>query len=523
MYPGVHAATHPDKAAVIMASSAQRVSYSELESRSNQLAHLLYERGLRRGDHMAVLMENNPRYFEVLWAALRSGIYVTPINWHLGANEAGYIIADCGARALVTTAKLADLARQLEPSLGAVSTRLVVDGPIDGFESYEEATASQSTLALSEQFAGAVMFYSSGTTGRPKGIKPPLSAEPFGSPGGLGILLEHVYGFTADTRYLVPAPLYHAAPTVWSIAAQRLGCTIVVMEQFDAQGALSDIEQFEITHAQFVPTHFVRMLKLDESVRTRYDLSSLQLVVHAAAPCPVEVKRQMMDWFGPIIWEYYAGSEGNGYVSASPQDWIDHPGTVGKILGGAVHVLDEDAHELKAGEVGQLWFDNGAVFEYHNDPDKTKGAFNHVGWSTLGDIGYVDDDGFVFLTDRVSHMIISGGVNIYPQEIENLLVMHPAVADVAVIGVPNDEWGEVVKAVVQLQVPGSGTDALAQELIGYCRDELAGFKCPRSVDFVDELPRLPSGKLMKRVLIDQYRSAEAKRIQSATASAHGVK
>jgi long-chain acyl-CoA synthetase len=507
MHPGVHSAAHPNRAAIIMATSAATVTYSEIEARSNQLAHLLYERGLRRGDHMAVLMENNPRYFEVLWAALRSGIYVTPINWHLGAEEAGYIISDCGARALVTTVKMADLAAQLEPSLENVTTRLSIDGSIEGFDSYEEVTTAFSTSPMDHESCGAVMFYSSGTTGRPKGIKPPLSEEPFGSPGGLGILLEHVYGFTESTQYLVPAPLYHAAPTVWSIAAQRLGGTIVVMESFDAQDALEDIDKFSITHAQFVPTHFVRMLKLAPEIRERYDLSSLQMVVHAAAPCPIEVKRQMMEWFGPIIWEYYAGSEGNGYVSASPQDWISHPGTVGRILGGAVHVLDENAQELAPGDIGQLWFDNGAVFEYHNDPDKTRDAFNHEGWSTLGDIGFVDDEGFVFLTDRASHMIISGGVNIYPQEIENLLVMHPAVADVAVIGVPDEDLGEVVKAVVLLQVPDAASSELQQELIAYCREHLAKFKCPRTVDFVADLPRLPSGKLMKRALRDQYRTA----------------
>ncbi len=505
MHPGVHSETHPDRAAVIMAASSITVTYRELEERSNQLAHLLYERGLRRGDHMAVLMENNPRYFEVLWAALRSGIYVTPINWHLGASEAGYIISDCGAQALVTTLKLAPLAEQLHSSLENVTTRLCIDGNIAGFESYESVTAPMSKTPLESQSCGAVMFYSSGTTGRPKGIKPPLSEEPFGSPGGLGILLEHVYGFNEHSKYLVPAPLYHAAPTVWSVAAQRMGCTIVVMESFEAEAALADIERFCITHAQFVPTHFVRMLKLDPALREKYDLSSLEMVVHAAAPCPVEVKRQMMQWFGPIIWEYYAGSEGNGYVSASPQDWIDHPGTVGKILGGAVHVLDEQNNELSSAQVGQLWFDNGAVFEYHNDPEKTKGAFNHSGWSTLGDIGYVDDEGFVFLTDRASHMIISGGVNVYPQEIENLLVMHPAVADVAVIGVPDEDLGEVVKAVVQLQLPEMASGDLEVELMAYCREHLAKFKCPRTVDFVTELPRLPSGKLMKRVLMDRYR------------------
>jgi fatty-acyl-CoA synthase len=349
------------------------------------------------------------------------------------------------------------------------------------------------------------MLYSSGTTGRPKGIKPKLPDAPFGqATAPLLLLLQGVFGLTSESVYLCPAPLYHAAPLGWSTTVQRAGGTVVVMESFDALGALEAIERHRVTHAQFVPTHFVRMLKLDEDVRRGPDLSSLAVAVHAAAPCPVEVKRQMLDWWGPIVHEYYAGSEGNGFCYASPQDWLDHPGTVGKPIMGAVHVLDEDHHEVPVGETGQIWFESGVRFEYHNDPEKTRDMFDENGWSSLGDIGHVDADGFVYLSDRASHMIISGGVNIYPQEVENELALHPAVVDVAVIGVPNADFGEEVKAVVVAAPSAEAGDALAADLMAFCRSRLAGYKCPVSVDFVDSLPRLPTGKLLKRELRRQY-------------------
>jgi acyl-CoA synthetase (AMP-forming)/AMP-acid ligase II len=483
-----------------MAGSGAVVTYGELEARSNRVAHLLRARGLRPGGHLAVLLDNDPRYFEVVWAALRAGLYVTPINWHLGPEEAGYIVEDCDADALVTTASLAALAS----SLPSVPNRFAIGG-VDGYEDYSAAVDGLPTTPIADEVSGSYMFYSSGTTGRPKGIKPPLSGAPFGVTGRLEQLLAGLYGFDAHARYLCPAPLYHAAPIGWSIATQRMGGTVVVMERFDAVGALDAIERHAITHAQFVPTHFVRMLKLPAEDRARHDLSSLRMVVHAAAPCPVEVKRQMLEWWGPIVHEYYSGSEGSGFCAIGPEEWRTHPGSVGRAIAGTIHVLDEDGRrELAAGEIGQIWFESDAAFEYHNDPAKTASVFNDRGWSTLGDVGYVDGDGYLYLTDRVSHMIISGGVNIYPQEIENLLVLHPAVADVAVIGVPDEEMGEAVKAVVLPADGAAAGDALAAELIAYCRAHLAGFKCPRSVDFVDELPRLPTGKLLKRVLRDRY-------------------
>ncbi len=504
--PGAHDAARD---AVIMGESEARLSFGDIEEHSRRYAHVLRAAGLRPGDHVAILMENHERYLEVFWGAQRIGLSTTPINWHLKAEEAGYIIDDCGAVAVVTSARLAALAESLEPYLGNVRLRLMVDGTAPGWSSYEATIGEHPAEPIVDEVEGSWMFYSSGTTGRPKGIVPRKSSEPFGSTGGsLVPLMVGMYGFTAASVYLCPAPLYHAAPFGWSATAQRLGATVVVMERFDAELTLQLIERHRITHAQFVPTHFIRMLKLPDDVRRRYDLSSLETVIHAAAPCPVEAKRQMLDWWGPIIHEYYAGSEGNGFCAIGPEEWLMHPGSVGRPLNAAVHIMSDadggHGAELPPGEAGQIWFESDVRFEYHNDPEKTAGAFNERGWSTLGDVGCLDDDGYLFLTDRVSHMIIAGGVNIYPQEIENLLAMHPSVADVAVIGVPNADLGEEVKAVV---VPAAGTtadDQLAHALIAHCRRHLAHYKCPVSIDFVDELPRLPTGKLLKRELRQQY-------------------
>jgi long-chain acyl-CoA synthetase len=504
-HPGAHVAERGDRAAVVMAATGATVTYRELEERSQRVAQLLRTAGLRPGDHLAIMMENHPRYFEVFWGAQRAGLYTTPINWHLTADEAGYIVEDCGARAIIVSAALADVAAQLAHHLDGVDVRLMVDGTIDGFERYEDEIANHPAAPLDDEVEGSFMFYSSGTTGRPKGIKPAITPQPYGAGGGTLIgLIQRMYGFTADTVYLCPAPLYHAAPLGWSSAAQRLGATVVVMEKFDPLSCLDAIQRFRVSHAQFVPTHFIRLLKLPIAERAVFDHSSLQMVVHAAAPCPVEVKRQMIEWWGPIINEFYAGSEGNGFCAINSEQALTHPGSVGVALLGTVHILDEDGTELPAGEAGQIWFESELKFEYHNDPAKTAGAYNERGWSSLGDIGYLDDDGFLYLTDRASHMIISGGVNIYPQEIENELTMHPKVSDVAVIGVPNEDLGEEVKAVVIAADPRDAGDALAAELIAFCRSKLAHYKCPVSVDFVDELPRLPTGKLLKRQLRARY-------------------
>ena len=503
--PGAHAATKPDATAVVMAGSGEVVTYAQLDERSKRLAQLFSAAGLRRGDHVAILLENHPRYFEVYWAAQRSGLYTTPINWHLKAEETGYIIADCGASALITSAAMRQVIEGLGDDLDKVTTKLVIDGEIPGFQSYEDAIASFPAEPLTDEIEGSFMFYSSGTTGRPKGIKPPLADTPFGSAAGpLAMMMQFIFGFTDDSVYLCPAPLYHAAPLGWSTMVQRLGGTVVVMEKFDPEHALELIERYHVTQAQFVPTHFIRMLKLPEEQRTAHDVSSLKAAIHAAAPCPIEVKQQMLAWWGPVIHEYYAGSEGNGFSTIGPEEWLAHPGSVGRSILGVVHILDEDGKELPNGEAGQIWFESETRFEYHNDPTKTANAFNERGWSSLGDVGYLDDEGYLYLTDRISHMIISGGVNIYPQEVENLMAMHPAVADVAVIGVPNADLGEEVKAVVIPSDQAVAGPKLEAELIDYCRQHLAKFKCPATIDFVDELPRLPTGKLLKRQLRDLY-------------------
>ncbi len=498
----------PSQPAAIIAESGASISFGELEERSRRLAHLLRARGLEPGSHVAVLLDNHLRYFEACWAAQRSGLYLTPINWHLGPEEAGYILSDCGATALVTSSKFAELMGSLGSDLDAVTTRLSIDGAFDGFEDYEAAIADQPTEPLEDETEGALMYYSSGTTGRPKGILPPLAGAPFGT-GGMVDMLVGMYGITAGTRYLVPAPLYHAAPSGWSMGAQRAGSTVVLLKRFDPEVALAAIEEHRVTHAQFVPTHFVRMLKLDPEVRGRYDVSSLQTAIHAAAPCPVEVKRQMLEWWGPIIHEYYSGSEGAGFCAVGPEEWLERPGTVGKSLMGVPHIVGEDGEELPVGEVGQIWFEGAMAFEYHGDPEKTASAFDQHGWATLGDVGYVDEDGYLYLTDRVSHMIISGGVNIYPQEIEDVLIVHPEVADAAVIGVPDADMGESVMAVIQPADPEADEAALTEVLEVFCREHLAGFKCPRSYRFTAELPRLPTGKLLKRKLRDEFGGSSA--------------
>jgi long-chain acyl-CoA synthetase len=506
MYPGAIAAATPDKPAYVMAATGETVTYAELDARSNQLAQLLYERGLRPGDGIAICMENNARYLEATWAAQRSGLYYTCISSRLTVGEAEYIVNDCGALAYVTSNEQRAVADGLRDRMPNVHTRLMAYGAIDGYEAYEDVVGAQPTAPLAEQVEGTDMLYSSGTTGRPKGVRPPLTKAPIGTPTAVTMLAQLLYGFTADTVYLSPAPMYHAAPLRFTMAVQRIGGTSVIMEHFDPLEYLRLVEVHRVTHTQVVPTMFVRLLKLPKAEREAFDTSSLRTVIHAAAPCPVPVKEQMIEWWGPVIHEYYAGTEGNGFVACTSEEWLAHKGTVGKPLVGALHVCDDDGDELPNGEPGTVYFDGGATFEYHNDPEKTRGSRHpeHPDWSTLGDVGYLDDDGFLYLTDRKANMIISGGVNVYPQEAENLLVTHPKVADVAVFGVPNEDFGEEVKAVVQPVDMADAGPALERELIAFCKEHLASFKCPRTVDFEAELPRHPTGKLYKRLLKDRY-------------------
>ncbi|GAA2152385.1 acyl-CoA synthetase [Actinomadura napierensis] len=502
MHLGHVAAQTPDKPAVIMAGSGRVVTFRELNDASNRLARLLHAEGLRPGDHIAFMLENHPLYLAVAWAAQRSGLYYTAISSRLQAEELAYIVGNCEAKVFITSASMT-AAAQDPPD---VPLRLLLGGTAPGYESYEERVAAHPAEPIEHECEGQDMLYSSGTTGRPKGVKPPLTQAPMGTAGPLYMLITGLFGAGGDSVYLSPAPLYHAAPLRYSMIFQRCGATVVVMEKFDAEQALAAVERYGVTHSQWVPTMFIRMLKLPDEVRAKYDLSSLACAVHAAAPCPVPVKERMIDWWGPILHEYYAGTEGNCFVYTNSDDWLAHKGTVGRPILGEVHVLDEDGAEQPPGTPGTLYFGGGPSFEYHGDQAKTDASrdpWGH-GWTTLGDIGHLDEDGFLYLTDRRSYMIISGGVNIYPQEAENVLAVHPKVADVAVFGVPDAEMGEAVKAVVQ---PASMDDAgpeLEAELIAYCREHLAHYKCPRSVDFRPELPRHPTGKLYKRLLRDEY-------------------
>ena len=495
-----------------MGGSGDVLTYAQLEDASNRMAQLLRAGGLQRGDHVAVLLTNRLEWYPVVWGAMRAGLYVTPVNWHLTAAEAGYIVTDCGAKALVVDAELADTVAAMAADLAGVTTRLVVGdahGDVPGFEPYAEAVAAHPATRIADESEGSWMLYSSGTTGRPKGIEPALPNGHLGAPSKFGMLLSGHYGFDGDTVYLGPAPLYHASPAGWTTMTQRFGGTAVVMERFDPEQWLALVERHRVTHSQLVPTHMVRLLKLPDAVRDRYDLSSLKMLVHAAAPCPPDTKRAMIDWLGPIVYEFYSGSEGSGFCAIGPEEWLAHPGSVGRSLLGTPHILDEDGTELGVGAEGQIWFESATTFEYHGDPEKTASAWNDRGWSTLGDIGHVDADGYLYLTDRVAHMIISGGVNIYPREAEDVLIQHPDVLDVGVIGLPDPEMGERVVAFVQLADPSSATDAgvdarvddLADELVAWCRERLTHYKCPTEVRVLDELPRLPTGKLRKADLL----------------------
>ncbi|OBH68866.1 acyl-CoA synthetase [Mycobacterium mantenii] len=486
------------------------ISFGELHARSQRVAAALHEAGLRRGDGVALVLPNRPEFFEITWGAQLSGLYYTAANTHFLPEEVGYVIDDSDAKAVFVDASMPDLAAHIRDANRAVVARIAVGGVIPGWRSYEEALATAGPPPPVSD--GSEMLYSSGTTGRPKAVRRPLPVDGNGSwaQSVLEMALIHKYGMRSSSVYLSPAPLYHAAGVNYTMAVNRVGAASIVMKKFDAETVLRLIETHRVTHAQFVPTMFVRMLKLPAAVRERYDVSSLRCVIHAAAPCPVDVKHRMMEWFGPIIHEYYGGTEGFAGTTIGPQDWLDHPGSVG-IPMAPVHVVGEDGRELPAGESGELYFEGGPDFEYFKDPGKTASVYNDRGWRSLGDMGYVDSDGFLYLTDRSTFTIVSGGVNIYPQEAENLLVMHPKLLDAAVFGVPNDEFGEEVKAVVQ---PADGVapgPELEAELIAYCRAHLAGYKCPRTVEF-DTLPRDPNGKLYKRRIRDRYWQGRASRI-----------
>lgn len=503
MHPHVHAVTQPDKPAFIMAGSGETVTYRQLDERSNQGAQLFRSMGLAVGDVVAILLDNHPRYLEIAWAAQRAGLYYTCISTKLTAPEAAYIVKDCGAKALITGPALDTVAAALAPLIPGVAL-LRVDGASGPFGDFDAARSAQPTTPIADETAGSDMLYSSGTTGTPKGVKPPLTGGPIDAPHALQMMAQHLFGLSGESVYLSPAPLYHAAPLRWCMSVHKLGGTVVVMEKFDPEAALALIERHKATCGQFVPTHFVRMLKLPEETRARYDVSSMRSAIHAAAPCPVPIKEAMIAWWGPTIYEYYAGTEGNGFCWIDSKNWLERRGSVGQAALGELRICDEAGDPLPPRTEGVVYFANGPAVTYHNAPDKTAESYNRHGWTTLGDVGWTDEDGYLYLTDRKSFMIISGGVNIYPQEIENLLITHPKVADAAVVGAPDEEMGEQVVAVIQPLDRRDAGEPLAAELLAFARDNLSHVKAPRRIDFVQELPRHPTGKLYKRLVRDAY-------------------
>ena len=505
MHPSVHARTKPDHPAIIVAETGEVVTFGELEAASNQVAQFFRSKGLQHEDVVAIMLENTPQYYALTWGAQRAGLRYVCISSRLTQDETGYILENSGTKLFVVSGSLAKAAGQLTTQVD----RYALGGDIPGWPRWEDAIQGMPTTPIADERAGVDMLYSSGTTGRPKGVRVPLPEDPaIDAQNVLLLLAAGVFGINADTIYLSPAPLYHAAPLRWSMTVHRMGGTVVMMTKFNEETALAAIEKYNVNASQWVPTHFVRMLKLPEDVRAKYDVSSLKCAIHAAAPCPVPVKEAMIAWWGPVLKEYYAGSEGNGMTFAASEDWLTHKGTVGRAISGIVHIMGEDNEtELAAGEEGTVFFESPEgqpPFEYHDDPEKTASSRNSKGWTTLGDVGKLDEDGFLYLTDRKSFMIISGGVNIYPQEIENHLITHPKVRDVAVIGGPHEEMGEEVIAVIQPNDMADAVDEFRDELAAFAREKLSGVKVPRRIDFMAELPRHDTGKLYKRLLRDQY-------------------
>ncbi|MEZ0341289.1 fatty-acid--CoA ligase FadD4 [Mycobacterium sp. pV006] len=499
-----------DNAALILCPSGRSLTFRALDERANKLARYLRRAGLVAGDTIAVIMENNEHIHAVMWAARRSGLYFTLVNIHLTGPEVAYIVDDCGAKAIVSSRAMRDLCRQMAQHLpnGLPEVALLADDDMEGWQRYPDYVAAVPAEFTPEELEGQLLQYSAGSTGRPKGIRRPLSAASAERPT-LPTPVFKALGVTSGSVYLSPAPTYHTAPAMWTLSAQAVGATTVMMERFDAAQALECIERYRVSHAQFVPTMFVRMLRLPEHVRKQFDLSSLRRVIHAAAPCPPAIKHQMIEWWGPIIDEYYGSSEGAGISLIRAQDWLEHPGSVGRPLLGRPHIVGDDGTELPPGQIGDIYFEGGYAFEYLNDAEKTAASRSAQGWVTVGDVGYLDEDGYLYLTDRRHNMIISGGVNIYPQETENVLISHPSVADVAVFGVPDDDLGQAVTAVIELTDGVPTGEAASTELLSWARERLARHKCPRTLAFETRLPRTDAGKLYKSELVRKYSAISA--------------
>lgn len=505
LYPGAHLPELADKAAVIMAESGEKMSYSQLDAYANRLGRLYQWLGLKAGEHVAYCVENRLECTAIQWGAHYVGLYYSFISTRLKGAEAAYIVSDCEAKVLVVTAETAPAVVEAVRDL-PVPPKIYSLDPYGDLPLLDDACNSFCGDAVNDTLEGSEMLYSSGTTGVPKGVKPAMTGLPLGSTCVIAGLLSKGFGVNSDCVYLSPAPYYHAAPLKWGQGVTALGGTLVVMQKFRPLEALQAIENYRVTHSQWVPTMFSRLLALSQEEKQQFDLSSQKVAVHAAAPCPIPVKRAMIDWWGPILFEYYSCTETIGMTMVTSSEWEANPGTVGRPLLGVLHIVDEVGNECPAGADGMVYFSDGPQFSYHNDEAKTREAYNAEGWATVGDVGHVDNNGYLYLTDRKSNMIISGGVNVYPQEVENLLISHPMIFDAAVIGTPHADLGEEVRAVIQLNSGIESTEHLKEELISYTREHLSNIKCPRVIDFREELPREPNGKLLKRVLRDEYRS-----------------
>lgn len=503
----------PDEPAII--SDAGDRTFAQLNARANQLVRALRRRGLTEGDSVALICSNRPEFPETVAACQRSGLRFTPVNWHLTGEEAGYIVDDCEAKALIVDVRYAATGTEAAAAAPNATIKLAVGGDIEGFDSYDAALAEEDGSDIDDPALGTSMLYTSGTTGRPKGVHRPAARGAAAAAAQQQTASQRTSAAAAASNqggrsmHLCTGPLYHAAPLAFSLSAPLAqGMGIALMDKWDAEETLRLIDEHKITHSHMVPTMFHRILSLPDDVKNKYDVSSLRYIIHGAAPCPVPVKKAIIDWWGPIVVEYYAATEGSGSFVTS-EEWLKKPGTVGKpATDDHVRILDDDGNELAAGGIGTVFLkapDQGR-FSYYKDDTKTSSAYRD-NYFTLGDIGYLDEEGYLYLTDRSANLIISGGVNIYPAEVEAVLLTHPAVGDAAVIGVPNEDWGEEVKAVIETQPDVEATPELAAELMAFCKERLASYKAPRSVDFTDELPRHDNGKLYKRVLRDQYRAA----------------
>ncbi|MGB1188830.1 MAG: acyl-CoA synthetase [Pseudomonadales bacterium] len=501
MHPGVHSQIRPDAIAFCTSDGQSKTTYRTLDQESNQTAHFLRSEGLKPRDGIAILLDNDLRFLTIAWAAQRSGLYYTPISTLFKAAEVCYILENSGAKVLFTKQTILD-----KQSLDLPEHLKIIVLDQGRFPNWQQVIAEHPPTECQDACEGAEMIYSSGTTGQPKGVRFDLALSPVGTVAPLIEKRIQLHCIDPTTRYLSTAPLYHSAPLRYNLMVSRLGGTAVIMPKFDALNALELIQEHRITHSQWVPTMFNRLLALPEHIKDQFDLSSLRYAIHAAAPCPVNIKKAMIDWWGEILYEYYSGTESNGSTAITSAEWLEHPGSVGKAFHGELHILDDDYRPLAPGSVGGVYFAKGTPFAYFKDPEKTAAAQSPQGYTTLGDMGYLDEDGYLYLKDRRSFMIISGGVNIYPQEIEDLLVTHEAVIDAAVFGIPDAEFGESVKAVVELHAnyPEHLRPNIGEALMAYCRENLSHVKCPRSIDVSERLPRHPTGKLYKGQLRAPY-------------------